>query len=89
MTSLELISYRIPRPNAYSPARRLAGSPPRTAAPSPVRAFLSSVRSGFAGGVRNAWSGRARVLGFPKIKKWGITVEIKVNSIYAIVWRNE
>ena len=43
MNSLELISYRIPRPNAYSPARRLAGSPPRTAAalrPAASYAFL-------------------------------------------------
>ena len=58
MNSLELISYRIPRPNAYSPARRLAGSPPRTAAPSPCRtSFVFNSRGGVA---RNVWSGRAR-----------------------------
>jgi hypothetical protein len=37
----------------------------------------------------NAWSGRARVLGSSKMPICGNTIEIEIDAIYAIVWRNE
>ena len=40
------------------------------------------------GGV-NAWEQQCEGFGFQKMEIRGITIEIEIDTIYAIVWRNE